>query len=666
MRDLFLFLLTAWAATAAGRAVLRRLRLPGDVTPLERNLFGLALGLGLLAYGMLALGLAHALYPLAGWGLPAALALVGGPEHARMARETGAAVRGLARSSRAGRGLALLFALLAAVPLVGVWTPPVVGLGTFGYTEWDQFWRLPMLRPLHVGLGTFGYTEWDSLSYHLADPKIYLGAHRIFYLPWESHSNFAFTAEMWYLYGLMLGGVPLAKLFHFACGVGACAGLYALGARLASPRAGLLAALLFASTPLVLWEAGTAYSDLAGTFFATLTLLAFARGLAGRSRRWLCLAALLMGLTLSAKATALTTLALLVLALLAWRLRTLGKAWPRALAAAAAWGALALLVGCPWYAKSAVYTGNPVYPFYARLFPSRNWSAALGAQYDASNASFGVGTTLRELHSPAQAVLTPWNLTMYLVPGHPPPSPNFRPFNDFQTPLAALSPLLLAALFFPAFSRGAPGGMKALAGYALLSLGLWFVTAQYVRYLLPTLPALCLLAAWVLERAWAGRWRSRYALAALGVGSLAFTASVGAQLWALQAPVAFGQVPRGDYAARGFAPYEAMQFINQHLPQGAKIAFYGCPLGFYCDRPYLWADAQHSTLIPYDRFRSPDDLRASLRGLGVTHVLVWAKFFPLTPDAQDYTRWVYGVTAGSGPPVFESRGVAVYALGGAK
>jgi hypothetical protein len=647
VRDLLLFLLTAWAATAAGRTVLRRLRLPGDVTPLERNLFGLALGLGLLAYGMLALGLAHALYPFAGWGLLGVLALVGGPEHAGMAREIGAAVRGLARSSWAGRGLVLLFALLAAVPLVGVWTPPV------------------------VGLGAFGYTEWDSLSYHLADPKIYLGAHRILYLPWESHSNFAFTAEMWYLYGLMLGGVPLAKLFHFACGAGACAGVYALGARLTSARVGLLAALILGSTPLVLWEAGTAYADLAGTFFATLTLLAFARGVAGRSRRWLCLAALLMGLTLSAKATALTTLALLALALLAWRLRAGGGPWPRALAAAAAWGALALLVGSPWYVKSAAYTGNPVYPFYERLFPSRHWNAALGAQYDASNANFGVGTTLRELHSPAQAALTPWNLTMYLVPGHLPPSPNFRPFNDFQTPLAALSPLLLAALFFPAFSRGAPGGIKAFALYASLSLGLWFVTAQYVRYLLPTVPVLSLLAAWVLERAWAGRWRSRYALFALGVGSLAFTASVGAQLWALQAPVAFGQVSDGDYIARGFAPYEAMQFINQQLPLGTKVAFYGCPLGFYCDRPYLWADAQHSTLIPYDRFRSPDDLRASLRVLGVTHVLVWAKFFPLTPDAQDYTRWVYGVTAGSGPPVFEARGVAVYALkrdalGGAK
>ncbi len=45
----------------------------------------------------------------------------------------------------------------------------------------------------------------------------------------ESHSNFAFTAEMWYTLGLMFGSVAVAKLFHFACGVGAVLATYAVG-----------------------------------------------------------------------------------------------------------------------------------------------------------------------------------------------------------------------------------------------------------------------------------------------------------------------------------------------------------------------------------------------------------------------------------------------------
>ena len=639
MLDLLLFLVTAWAATAAGRAALHLLRLGEGPTRLERNLFGLALGLGGLAYGMLALGLLGGLYRPAGIGLLLLLAALGFRQHQAMARELQDTLRHGVCLSPWGWATALLFLLLALIPLVGVWTPPVVALGS-------NF-----------------YTEWDSLSYHLADPKMYLQAHRIYYIPWESHSNFAFTAEMWYLFGLMEGGIPLAKLFHFTCGVGACLAVYAFGARHLSSKTGLLAAGILASTPLVLWEAGTAYADLAGTLFATLTLLAVANGMAGRDERWLRLGAVLMGLTLSTKATALGTVALLALGLLFWRVRVRGQTPPRALAKVAVWCLLALTVGSPWYIKSAVYTGNPVYPFYPRIFPSRHWNTGLGDIYDVSNAGFGVGATTKEIHSPTQGVLIPWNLTMYLLPGHLTTSPH--PFNEVQTPLAALSPLLLAALFFPAFLGRAPVAIKALGLYALCSLALWFMTVEYVRYLLPTLPVLCLLAAWVLASAWEGRLRSRYALAGLGACSLAFTLFIGAELVRLQAPVVFGWQSRAQYLEHDLSGYPAMQFINTQLPTNAKIVLYGHPFGFYCDKPYLWGDAQHSTLIPYDTFHSAEDLSAYLQKIGVTHILINRRNLP-PPDAPGYTQWVYALTDGAGPPLFEAHGVAVYALPEAK
>lgn len=612
---------------------------------LERSLFSLALGLGLLAYGMLALGLVDGLYPVAGWLGLAALAALGAKSHLRMGCEIGDRLRRGLRLTPWGWGATGLFLLLALIPLVGVWAPPI------------------------IGAGRFGYTEWDSLSYHLADPKLYLLAHRIYYLPWESHSNFAFTAEMWYLFAMMQrgteAGVPLAKLFHFTCGVGACLAVYAFGARHLSAKIGLLAALILASTPLVLWEAGTAYADLAPTFFATLTLLAVGNGMAARDERWLRLGAVLMGLTLSTKATSVTTLALLAVGLLFWRYRLQGQAFPRALGTVAVWCGLALAVGSPWYIKSTVYTGNPVYPFYYHLFGGRYFNATNADLYTASQAEFGVGRTLQEAHSPTAALQTPWTLTMYLMPGHPLVNITFKPFNDFPTPLATLSPLLLAALFFPAFSRGAPGVIKALGGLALLAALLWFTTMQYLRYFLPSVPILCLLAAWVLVHAWEGRWRSGYALVGLGAASLAFTFSVGAQLMALQAPVVFGWETRDHYITRGFAPYPAMKFINHQLPRNAKVVLYNDPYGFYLDKPYLWGDAPHSTFIPYDTFQTADDLRAYLVKIGVTHILINRRGFDLRPDAPDYTRWVYALTDGTGAPVFEARDVAVYALPGA-
>ncbi len=638
MLNLIIFLLTAWAATATGRNLLAWRRLGGAWTRLEANLIAFGLGLGLLAAGMLALGLSQRLYPAYGWGLLVLLAAGGARQHPVLLAE----VRGVATRPRltpGGWGLILAFAAFALISLLGCFAPPTL-------------------------------LEWDSIAYHLADPKMYLLAHKIYYIPWEDHSNFGFTAEMWYLWAMLLrgtdAGVPLAKLFHLACAAGACLTIYAFGARHLSPTVGKVAALTFAATPFVFWEAGTAYVDLATVFYTALTGLALASGIASRDEKTLRLSAVLMGLTLSTKATALGTLGLLGLGLLVWRLRGLRQpALPALLAllAAAGWGALALLVGSPWLIKSAVYTGNPVYPFFYSHFGGHGWSAAADSFYTAWNKSFGMG------HSLSDDVLVPWNLTMFLVPGHPTAFP--KPFNDYQTPLQSLPPLLLGALFFPAFLP--KGGLKAapvVSALGLFALGsglLWLASAQYARYLLPALPAFCLLAAWVLVRTVEDRWRAGYALAGLGVLSLGFSLLVGGSLLTMQAPVVLGQETRAAYITRGFPPYPAMQFVNTTLPANAKLVFYGNPLGFYCDKPYVWGDASHGLYLPYDSLHSAEDLRGYLVSHGYTHLLVNTANFslaPPAPGANNYIAWVYTLTQGAGPPLYWSHGVGVWAVPG--
>ena len=622
MLDFLLFLITVWAAAASGRAMLGALGFGPDIARLDRTLIGFALGLGLLAALMLALGLCGGLHRPLGFAPLVILLAAGARQHGLMALELRDWIVSI-RLTGWGWTLAVAFSAFALISFIGCFTPPTTSL------------------------------EWDSIAYHLADPKIYLQAHRIVYLPWEDHSNFAFTAEMWYLYGLMLAGFPLAKLFHFACGAGTCLAIYALGARQITPTVGKTSALLFASLPLVFWEAGTAYVDLATAFYTTLTLLALGQGIALRDNRWLRLGAILMGLTLSTKATALGTLALLAVGVLIWRLRGLKETPFAAVKSTILWSILALVVGSPWLVKSAILTGNPVYPF---IFGGRFWNQSAADYYTHWNAAFGMG------HGLSDIALVPWNLTMFLLPGHVTAYP--KPFNDYQTPLGALSPVLLAALFFPAFMRGASGAVKALAAFALGSLLLWAGTMQYVRYLLPTLPVLCLLAGYVVTQAFTLRLKSGYALAALAVCSLVFSLFVGGQLLSQETPVVFGQISRDDYIAHGFGPYPAMQFINNQLPANSKIVMYGNPLGFYCDKPYLWGDAIHGTYIPYDTFHSADDLRTYLHKLGVTHILVYEGGFPLTPPApgsQSYPGWVYQLTAGTGPPLFSAHGTYIWA-----
>ncbi|MGO8672933.1 MAG: hypothetical protein ACLQVD_16425 [Capsulimonadaceae bacterium] len=699
---LITFLLIATALTATGRCLAVRL-IPQSASMLERNLAGYAIGLVVFAYGMLGIGLAGQLYARVALGWLFVLAAAGMPQMPSMAREAG---RLLATCFHPPRLIWLMIGTLAVffgISLVGCFAPPVSGLR--------------VLQSV--------YTEYDSIAYHLADPRLYIQAHRIYPIYWEHHSNFAFTGEMWYTFALLANNVPLAKLFHWSCGLAGALAVYRLGARFLGLRAGALAAILFASTPVVFWEAGTAYVDLIGAYFTTLTLLAMAAGAVdkepppnplldperedqerhptppslqpvpsrptnefvgcqgeyrtdnlrsgGRAQvtlldpereKWWALAAVTMGLTLSSKATAMVTLALLAAGLLYWRLAVRRETPVPAVLRVAAWCAVAILIGCPWYVKSFVYTGNPVYPFYYQIFGGRYWNLGNALVYDRSNASFGLG------HQPINLLFAPWNLVMYLMPGH---AAALYPylgrgyigglaFNNYPSEYATLSPVLLAAVFAPLLrTRSAPRAIKALALFALASFVFWFVSMQYGRYLIPVLPVLCLLAAWTIDQCLTLRVVTGWALSAFAVVSVGFSLYLGISLARVQWPVVAGSEPVELYLQHGVQAYSAIEYINRLLPPGSKVVFYGNPLGYYCDKPYLWGETGHSAFIPYNKMHSPADLLAFFHSIGVTHVLIYAPQFDPSPQDPVYGN-LYALTEGASQPVFSDRTTAIFAL----
>jgi len=633
-----------WIAISAGRAACGLVRMPQNATALERQLAACGIGLGMLAYGVLAVGLCGALNVSAICGVLIMLALVGALQHTAMARELIAGARALSSPSKfpaLSLGIFILSAALAAIALVGCFTPPT------------------------LGIGNTGYTEWDSLSYHLADPKIYLQQHRIGFIPWESHSNFAFTAEMWYTIGLAFHSVPLAKLFHFTCGLGTCLATYAIGKRHFGPSVGVVAALLLAGSAPVLSEAGTAYVDLAATFFTALTLMCLLNGLKENECRWMMpLSAILMGFALSCKALALTSLAMFAGALLLWLIVRQKRSVVMAIAKTAGWCVLALVIGCVWYVKSYIYTGDPVFPFGYRIFHSPFWNAADAANYSAANYAFGVG------HKPIDLLLAPWNLTMYPLPGHPTGAYPYlvgtvaraQSFNDYATAMMAVPAIFIAAIVALPFLRG-PKVIGVLAAYAGLSFIFWFGSTQYVRYLLPLFPVLALLSAWSIVALVEAKRFSGYALAALAVFSVGFTLVNGFDLAKSELPVATGQQSQTDFLTQTDpAVYGAMTYINTSLPPGATIVFYGQPRGFYSDRKYFWGEAGHSTYVPYSQFHSAADLQNWFKQNNVGYILVnmGGGAFNMRQGEKDYPGWVYALTVGAGPPMYNYDGIGIW------
>ena len=623
---------------------MRAVGLPSSATRPERLAVASAIGMTAFSYGMLLLGMFKLFYPPAPFAILLIFAVLSVNELIRVGRSLLEVCKIATHASFEVRAAAAVLAVFFLASLCGTFTPPTV--------------FIPGIN----------FTEWDSLSYHLADPKIYMEAHRFVYLAWEDHSNFPFDAEMWYLFGLLEHSVALGKLFHLWCGVIGGLSTYALGCRLKSVRVGLIALVLYAATPFVFWEAGTAYIDLAFTSFVSISLMCLVNATQTGDRKWLRYSAITMGCALGTKTLAVANYALLAVGVFIEQVRVRPVKWASVCTTVVTWSAIAALVGCPWYIKSYVVTGNPVFPLADTIFHTRNWSAEAANWANMYARSFGLG------HSASDFMLVPWNVVMYTVDGHSPlldpllPSylsrnpTDIKPFNYYVSVLNTFPPVLITAMFYPFWHRKRLSGLVySLCVYAAAGALIWFVTMQYARYLMPYLPVICILSALGIDKC--GNWTgiSRYVLPSALVLSVAFSCFTAVRLIGAIGPVAIGLESRDHFLSATDSEYGVASYINTHLPKNAIIALYGEPKGFYLARRYFWGEPEHGSYIPYADFRSADALDAYFREHGIDYVVVNAISFP-TGSTSGYASLVDDLTVRSSPPLFSQSGDSIWKI----
>jgi Dolichyl-phosphate-mannose-protein mannosyltransferase len=563
---LFLALLAA-LAFGIGAFFLRRL--PAE-SLLERAVFAVPLGMGVISYTILALGLLKLAKAVP---LTVGVLLIGLPLGILGYRSLPKGVKGEATSAGAlGIVVALVLGLCGLITLAGALNPP-------------------------------GLLEWDSLSYHLAAPKRFLQEGRIYYIPDDHHSNFPFTLQMLYLWMLSLGSVSGAKLCHWLCGALLTVSVYTCGVRHFRKPVGQVAALIVGTTPMLLWESTTAYIDLALALFSFLSFYAVLN--AHKEPRWLVISAVLMGLTLGTKSTALAFWAMGALGLLALRL-------PFRLVMV--WAALALFIGLPWYLKTFLYTGDPVYPFGWKLFHGRFWSDAAALGYAKDQAAFGLGK------DPLHLLLAPWNVTMEagLISEK-------RPFIFTEYVNYGLSPVYLAlGVALPLLVKKWDRVAVACLLWGLGISATWFFMMQQTRYLVPALPAFALVCAWGLTQA--GK------LARVAGGALIALSA----LWAIFLSLTQLLAP---------IPLKALEaaevWINQNTPKDAKVALFDEVRGFWLERPYVWAQPNHAPgLLPYATYHDVDAFLADFKRRGYTYLLINTEGSPKEGTEQPaWGRW---------------------------
>ncbi|MHB0912975.1 MAG: hypothetical protein ACYC2Y_05975 [Armatimonadota bacterium] len=590
MTALLEFIAILFVATAFGR------RFVGKSPPLERSVFGAGLGLGILAFAVFAAGLARLLYPGVLLGLLVVMALFSVREMRCLVSEIASGLRrGGGKLSAGDAAITLSVAVIGSAALVMALAPPAG-------------------------------TDWDGLAYHLAVPKIYLQHHRILFVPFTSHSNFPFLTEMLYTLGLSISGPALAKLFHFGMYALTAAALYSLGARHMSRSVGKIAALLFMSMPVVFYEAGIAYADLTTAFYVLLGVYAVLNW--EESGRGLALCGVLLGFALGTKVLAVIPLA----AVCVWVLIS-----SRSLKAAALPMLLALLVGAPWYVKSYVYTGNPVYPFMYEIFGGRVWSDAAAEAYRAEQAGFGMGKGLMQLF------MLPWNL---LVNGEK--FANGPLFGRLIGPaVIGLAPVALLA--------GVNRKVWKVAAVAAVYVVAWFFLMQHSRYLAAVLPLLALVCAAGVDAA--KRWRMGRYLVAGFVGACVLFTLIPALVTAKMAwPGVVG--PGDEYLSANLEIYDAEEYLNRSA--AGKTVLLDEVRGFYLDRPYIWGSPNHNAMVPWRTFHDGTEMVTWFVERGYANALLNWRYAP--SDSLESPLVTDAIGKGLMIEVYASNGVSIYEL----
>ncbi len=280
---------------------------------------------------------------------------------------------------------------------------------------------------------------FDALWYHLSLPKIWLLRESIGFIPGPvfKYSVMPKLTELLYTAVLALFTSLPPKIIHYLFGLLTLVPLYQLSRPFLSRNYSLLVLVLFYSNLVVGWESTSAYVDLTRTFFEILALQLFI------TRKYTH-SAVALGLAISTKLVALSSLVIFILLLLSTKETRTKKI-------IASYLFFSMLIPLPWLLFSYLSTGNPFYPLFSTI---------LGTQIFSLNP--------RDL----------WQL-----------------FTQSADPISPVYIITAPLLFIQKNTRQGRGVIQIFI-YAVIALLIWYISPRSggARFILPYLPAFSLLS----------------------------------------------------------------------------------------------------------------------------------------------------------------------------
>lgn len=554
------------------------------VANLSSFLFGWAIGLGFTAILTLFLGLARLLYPTIAWIVFLALLGVSYKEVVELLKSFFNWIRTV-RAREFSSFLMVMVAVLAGLfNLVSALSPPVF---------------------------------YDTLTAHLAHSNWSIMNHAIQFRPYNVYTNYPLNVEAVYTFSmLLLDGDQIAKLINLLFGITSALVVFSIGRRFVNRRAAAIGSIVFYLVPSVGILSGMATHDLGLLLFEITSIFALFMWFNEKESKWLFLSAVLCGFAMGTKYTGLYFfVACLLLVLLRLALDKRGLAL--ILKSVIFFGIFALLVSSPWFIKSLIYTGNPVYPALSNIF-------GVG-EYQKVSIGFTSGKTA--LH-PVHFLRLPWDMT-------------FRPKNFGSA--SQIGPLFLIFLIPFLFVRKVNRDVRYLLGFAAILFFFWAATIINTRYYLAGIALLSLWIGYCCDRYLRKRllaWVIWPIVGASLLYNIVFTLNLTTDLFDPGA-VVFGRETKEEYLTERLEHYPVIQFANASLPGDAKVLFVGEARTYYMKRNYEANSAYDKTIIVemIKRSETVDDLLTQLKQEGITDILYNSREAYRLNEMFDYFNW---------------------------
>ncbi len=561
------------ACLGLGTLLLRALKVDGDLATAEHLGLAFACGFGILGWLVFPIGVWAGLADGWLWGLLAAgaLGLLLFPRRP---------IQPLGRLDAVGWGLVVVLAVSMAFDLMEGLSPPA---------------------------------DADSLAYQFNIPKQFIAQGRVRFIPRPLDGAVPLLIQMTYIPALALGGERALTLWAMVSGWAPAFLLFVLARRYLSLNWSLTLALVFLTTPAVVYGGGTGQVEVKMALFVLASTWAVVRAVETGRTAYAVAAGLGAGFYVGAKYMGLLFAAAAGLMVL-WHRR-----WP---ALSIAFGLALLAAGFQWYAWNWLHTGDPLFPkFY-------QWIGRDGlAEWTKAHDLIYTEIFFRQERG------VPRNLLWFFLY---PFKATLDPLLVFDSGRVGLGPYgllllpfaLLGAWKFRARLRRSP--LLVVAAIAALYYTALFFTgpSQRVRHLVPVLPLFLICITAAAQRFTAGTPMGRPLIAA-ALLTIGLQISGQGLFSANNLEFVLTGEDRQSYLRRNVLKYEAAAWINANLAKTDRIVVNERQLFYYLDVPYFFASPFAQALV--DVSAAVDDPRRLYRQLadqGITHL-----FLPVREEA---------------------------------